>query len=92
MVHGLPRCAACGVPLRTYVYRFRPDSERCVSLVWCPACRTYAGAMVHVPREEELPDALAPLDGTVRERLRRSETELIGHIDRLIRRGAWPPA
>ncbi|MFV2175879.1 hypothetical protein ACFHW2_17900 [Actinomadura sp. LOL_016] len=47
--------------------------------------------MVHVPREEELPDALAPLDGTVRERLRRSETELIDHIDRLIRRGAWPP-
>ena len=47
--------------------------------------------MVHVPREENLPDALNPLDEFARERLLNSETKLIDHIDRLIRRGTWPP-
>ncbi len=91
-VSGLPHCATCGVPLRDYVHRVRPESERCIGLAWCPACRTYAGAMVHVPREEDLPDALAPLDEFDRERLLKSETKLVDHIDRLIRRGTWPPA
>ena len=91
MVDGLPHCAACGVPLRGYVYRFKPTSDRCISLAWCPACRTYSGTMVHVPREENLPDALNPLDEFARERLLNSETKLIDHIDRLIRRGTWPP-
>jgi hypothetical protein len=92
MVEGIAHCVACDVPLRGHVYRYRPDSERCISLAWCPACRTYAGAMVHVPAHEELPDPLTALDEVDRERLRNSETKLIGHIDRLIQRGVWPPS
>ncbi|MFD0684322.1 hypothetical protein [Actinomadura fibrosa] len=48
--------------------------------------------MVYVPREEDLRDALAPLDESAQERLLNSETKLIDHIDRLIRRGTWPPS
>jgi hypothetical protein len=49
------------------------------------------GAIVYVPSDKELPDALATLDEFERERLRRSEAKLVDHIDRLIRRGDWPP-
>jgi hypothetical protein len=81
---------------RIYSYRYRyygpADSsyERCVGLAWCTLCREYSGAMVHVPRQVELWDALAALPEAERERLSRSEWRLIEHLDRLARRGAWP--
>ncbi|MFC9331066.1 hypothetical protein [Kitasatospora sp. NPDC057015] len=42
--------------------------------------------MVHVPRQRVLVDALAALPGDQRERLQRSETRLIDHLDRQARR------
>ncbi|MFF2777491.1 hypothetical protein ACFVU3_21580 [Streptomyces sp. NPDC058052] len=60
--------------------------ERCVSLVWCPGCRVYSGALVHIPRTRTLADALASLPADERARLRHSETKLIACIDRLDRR------
>jgi len=86
---------ACDGPVYAYTYRLYPPSdpsfERCVSLRWCSTCREFSGAMVFVPRGEELPDALAGLPGPERERLERSEVKLLDHLDRLVRRGAWPP-
>ncbi|MFV2121618.1 hypothetical protein ACE14D_25550 [Streptomyces sp. Act-28] len=46
--------------------------------------------MVHVPRQRVLVDALASLPHDQRERLKRSETGLIEHLDRQARGGAAP--
>lgn len=54
--------------------------ERCVGLAWCLGCRVCTGAMVHVPRERVLIDALASLPGEQRERLKRSEVKLIAFL------------
>jgi hypothetical protein len=71
----------CGGVVRTYTYRhYPPDSpffERCIGLAWCPACRMYTGAMVHVPRDTALPDP--PV---------RNERRLLDHLNRL---DARPP-
>ncbi|SPF02692.1 hypothetical protein SMA5143A_3450 [Streptomyces sp. MA5143a] len=56
--------------------------ERCVGLAWCLGCRIYTGAMVHVPRKRVLVDALASLPRDQRERLGRSEVELIEFLAR----------
>jgi hypothetical protein len=88
------RQAECPGEIRSHVYRtFPPDSrfyERCVGLSWCSACRRYTGAVVHVPRDEVLPDPLAGLADEDRRRLTRSEHRLLSHLDRLVRQGRWP--
>src|SRR6266542_5020776 len=52
----------CSGAIRSHVYRiFAFESslyERCVGLSWCSACRRYVGGVVHVPRDEVLPDPL----------------------------------
>jgi hypothetical protein len=86
----------CRGALYSYVYRYYPpDSpsyERCIGLAWCSTCRTYTGNMVFVPRDEVLLDALAGLASHERDTLSRSEVRLLDHLDRLVRRGTWPPA
>jgi hypothetical protein len=57
--------------------------ERCVGLAWCPGCRIYSGALVHIPRTRVLDDALASLPADERDRLRRSEVKLVDYLDRL---------
>ncbi|WP_106397984.1 hypothetical protein [Actinocorallia populi] len=78
-------CAACRTPVRSYRYRFHPAAsdlyERCIGLSWCSPCRVYTGAMVHVPRDKTLDDALADLGQDQRERLERSEVRLIAYLD-----------
>nr|PPQ56599.1 hypothetical protein C5F59_07950 [Streptomyces sp. QL37] len=78
-------CTACGTSVRTYRYRFHPPGspmfERCVGLAWCSGCRVYSGAMVRVPRDQVLVDALASLPRERRESLERSERRLVGHLD-----------
>jgi hypothetical protein len=90
-----PHGSACDGETRSYRCRHYAPSdssyERCVGLTWCSSCREYSGAMVHVPRDEHLPDALADLPRSERERLARSEVKLLDYLDRLARRGAWPP-
>ncbi|MFH9612654.1 hypothetical protein ACH4MM_02600 [Streptomyces pratensis] len=82
-------CAACGTAVRSYRYRFHPPEspsfERCVGLAWCSGCRVYSGAMVHVPRDQVLVDALASLPWDRRERIGRSETKLVGCLDEWMR-------
>src|SRR5690606_30900230 len=74
-------CATCRTVVRSYTYRFHPaDSpfyERCIWLSWCSGCRVYTGAMVHVPRDQVLPDALASLRPEEREQLKASEIRLV---------------
>jgi hypothetical protein len=65
--------------------------ERCIGLAWCSGCREYSGAMVYVPPGEHLTDVLADLPAVQRDRLARSEVKLLDYLDRLTRRGAWPP-
>lgn len=90
-VHG----SACGGEVHSYRFRHYAPSdssyERCIGLAWCSICREYSGAMVYVSRDEHLPDALADLPVIERERLARSEVKLLDYLDRLARRGAWPP-
>jgi hypothetical protein len=84
----------CAGAIYSYRSRCHPPSdsryERCVGLAWCSNCREYSGAMVFVPRDEHLPDPLADLSMSERERLVRSEVKLLDHLDRLVRRGSWP--
>jgi hypothetical protein len=47
--------------------------------------------MVYVPRGEHLTDVLADLPAVQRDQLARSEVKLLDYLDRLARRGAWPP-
>jgi len=84
---------ARSAPTGTRYYEPSDSSyERCVGLAWCSACSEYSGAMVYVPRGEQLTDVLADLPGPERERLARSEVKLLDYLDRLARRGAWPPS
>lgn len=82
--------------IRSYRYRYYAPSdtfyERCIDLAWCSTCRRYSSAMVHVPRGERLTDLLADLPAPEREPLARSEVKLLDYLDRLARRGAWPPS
>jgi hypothetical protein len=91
-----PGSVGCDGGIRSYLYRYYAASskayERCVVLAWCSACREYSGAMVHVPREEHLPDLLAGLAAAQRQQLARSEVKLLDYLDRLARRGVWPSA
>ncbi|BCJ63085.1 hypothetical protein [Polymorphospora rubra] len=97
-IHGADatNAVACDGDIHSYRYRYRcsapSDSsyERCVGLAWCSTCREYSGAMVFVPRAEHLPDLLADLPPSERERLARSEVRLLDYLDRLVRRGTWP--
>jgi len=79
----------CTDEIRSYRYRYYEPSdssyERCVGLAWCSTCREYSGAMVYVPRGEQLMDVLADLPVPERERLARSEVKLLDHLDRLAR-------
>ncbi|AWW35719.1 hypothetical protein DN051_02820 [Streptomyces cadmiisoli] len=79
-------CAACGTAVRSYRFRFHPPEsslfERAVALAWCPGCRIYSGAMVHVPRTVVLADALTSLSPVQRERLLRKEAALIDFLNR----------
>lgn len=81
----------CAGTVRSYAYRYYPPAstsyERCVGLAWCGDCRTWSGAMVHVPRDRVLEDALADLRSEERDRLYRKERELVRYLDRLARRG-----
>ena len=96
-VHGNKpaRGAVCEGEVHSYKYRYYKPSdssyERCIGLAWCSTCREYSGAMVYVSRDEHLPDALAGLPVMERERLAGSEVKLLDYLDRLARRGAWPP-
>lgn len=85
----------CNGHVHSYRYRYYPPEstvyERCIGLSWCSACRTYAGTMVHVPRDETLVDPFADLGDDERDRLHRGERRLLEHLDRLVRRGEWPP-
>jgi hypothetical protein len=80
----------CTGEIKNHIYRFHaPDSamyERCVGLAWCSQCRCWQGTMVHVARSVDLPDPLSELSSVERDRLRRSEYELVRHLDRLDRR------
>jgi hypothetical protein len=86
---------ACNREIRSYRSRHYAPSdwsyERCIGLAWCSTCRGYSAAMVYVPRDEHLTDALAALPEVDRQRLARSETALLDYLDHLVRRGAWPP-
>jgi hypothetical protein len=86
----------CAGNIHSYKYRYhRPSDslyERCIGLAWCSSCREYSGTMVYVPRDEHLIDVLADLPVPERERLARSEVRLLDYVDRLARRGAWPPS
>ncbi|WP_033341453.1 hypothetical protein [Catenuloplanes japonicus] len=88
------REVACDGEIRSYRYRFYSSThrffERCIGLAWCSRCREYSGAMVHVSRAEQLTDLLDGLPVAERERLLRSEAELLDYLDRLARRGRWP--
>lgn len=90
-----PAGKQCTGDIHSYVYRhYRPESasyHRCIGLSWCTGCRAYTGTMVHVPRDRALVDALAGLPPHDRERLHRSEVRLLDYLDRLVRRGTWPP-
>jgi hypothetical protein len=85
---------ACAGEIYSYRYRFYAPSdslyERCVGLAWCSSCREYSGTMVFVPKDERVPDLLAEMPASERERLFRSEVKLLDHLDRLVRRGSWP--
>jgi hypothetical protein len=59
--------------------------ERCIGLAWCSTCRIYSASMVYVPRKRVLADLLGSLPPEQRERLLRSETRLIGFLDRQAR-------
>jgi hypothetical protein len=87
---------ACKGEIRPYRYLcYAPSDssyERCIGLAWCSTCREYSGAMVFVPRGEHLTNLLADLPAPERERLARSEVKLVDYLDRLARRGAWPPS
>lgn len=82
---GSSTCADCGTPVRSYQYRFYPDGskhyERCVGFAWCSSCRIYVGAMVHVPRDVVLGKELTHLTPDERERLHRSEAQLIKYLN-----------
>ncbi|MFI1722571.1 hypothetical protein [Streptomyces sp. NPDC020489] len=79
-------CKECGTAVRSYQHRFHPPEstmfERCVGYAWCPGCRIYSTAMVHVPREQPLHDALASLPEDRRRRLLRAEHALVARLDR----------
>jgi hypothetical protein len=80
----------------SYLYRYYPAEsssyERCIGLSWCSECRAYTGAMVHVSRQRALVDALAGASPQERDRVYRSEVRLLDYLDRLVRRGKWPPS
>jgi hypothetical protein len=82
---------------RYYYYAYRhyppqsPSYERCISLTWCSTCRTYAGTMVFIACDRVLVDALAGMPRLEREAVYRSEVRLLDHLDRLARKGSWPP-
>lgn len=73
-----------GTAIRGYRYRFHPAEsllfERCIGLAWCSGCRVYTAAMMHVPRDETLVDALADLPADRQEQLRRSERKLVEYL------------
>lgn len=87
---GGDKAGGCAGTIRSYTYRYYPPSsasyERCVGLAWCSDCRTWSGAMVHVPRDRVLDDPLAGLAPDERDRLRRQERGLVRHLDRMVRR------
>jgi hypothetical protein len=71
--------------VRSYQYRFYPAEssfyERCIGLSWCSGCRIYSGAMVRVPRDQLLSDALASLPPGQRDHLQASEIRLIEYLN-----------
>lgn len=71
--------------MRSYQYRFYPAEssfyERCIGLSWCPGCRIYSAAMVRVPRDQLLSDALASLPPEQRHHLQASEIRLIEYLN-----------
>jgi hypothetical protein len=77
-------CVSCGAAVRSYAYRFHPPEsssyERCIGFSWCSGCRLYSAAMVHIPRDRVLVDALAELPEKQREELERSEWRLIEYL------------
>jgi hypothetical protein len=77
-------CVTCGTTVGGYQYRLHPPEsgmfERCVGLAWCSGCRVYTGAMVYVPRDEVLVDALAGLPAWQRDELSGSERKLVGFL------------
>jgi hypothetical protein len=81
----------CTGTIRSYAYRYHPPTspfyERCIGLAWCSDCRTWSGAMVHVPRDRVMDDPLAGLAPEERARLHRKEKDLVRHLDRMVRRG-----
>lgn len=86
--------ASCTGEVYSYAYRCYPPSdssyERCIGLAWCSTCREYTGGVVHVARDESLPDALVDLPTAEREQLARSEVRLLDYLDRLVRHGLRP--
>jgi hypothetical protein len=94
-VHGVREADACTGEIYSYRYRVYPPShnshERCIGLAWCSTCREYSGAMVFVPRNESLPDPPVDLPTTEHENLARNEVKLLDYLDRVVRRGSWPP-
>lgn len=75
--------------MRSYTYRHYPPGseryERCIGLVWCPACRQWSSAMLYVPRNKVLDDPLGDLDAEKRARLLGNERVLVQYLDRLPR-------
>jgi hypothetical protein len=94
--HAPAHGGACEGEIHSYRYRYHAPSDssyvRCIGLAWCSTCREYSGAMVYVPRGEHLTDLLADLPAAEQQRLARSEVKLLDYLDRLARRGAWPPS
>lgn len=82
---------------RIYHYRYRlysaedPRYERCLAMSWCSICREVAENVVFVARDAVLWDALADLPGRERDALGPSSRKIREHLDRLVRRGLWPP-
>jgi hypothetical protein len=93
---GGPETSSCTGEIFSYSYRYHPPQsssyERCVGLSWCSVCRSYTGAMVYIPRDRALWDALADLPDDERGRLYGGEVRLLDYLDRLVRRGRWQPA
>nr|WP_296065032.1 hypothetical protein [uncultured Actinoplanes sp.] len=87
--------SSCGGRVHHLTYRLHPPGdrsyERCIGMSWCSVCREVSENVVSVSGDTVLPDPLAALPAAERERLGTNATRIREYLDRLARRGLWPP-